>query len=198
MLIVGFLTYYKFTMNENLNNVPVQGQPGHRVGSFSFMDQDSNVVTDKDVANKIYVVEFFFTTCKSICPIMNDNMAKVYEAYKNEKDFMIISHTVMPAVDTVAQLKRYSKKFDASPNTWKFVTGSEKDIYDKAINNYLVPAADSTQPRNLPEFLHTERFVLVDKDGRIRGKFYDGTNDGEVNQLIGDIKKLFKEYKSIK
>jgi protein SCO1 len=198
ILILGFLTVYKYIMNNTLHNLPVNGQPGHRVGSFSFIDQDSNIVTEQDVKDKIYVTEFFFTTCKSICPIMNDNMLKVYEAFKNEKDFMILSHTVMPDVDTVAQMKRYSQKFDADPYKWKFLTGSKSEIYQKAINNYLLPAADSTQDNFIPDFLHSERFALVDKDGRIRGRFYDGTNDGDIKQLIGDIKLLIKEYKEVK
>jgi protein SCO1 len=195
LLIAGFLGYFVYQQNKHLHNLPVLGEGGHTVGTFSFTNQDGKTITEKDVQSKMYVVEYFFTTCKGICPKMNENMAKVYQVFKEDKDFMILSHTVDPETDTVAQLKRYSQKFEANPNQWHFLTGTKQALYTKAINDYLVTAADSTEVKVMPSFIHTERFVLVDKYGRLRGKFYDGTNEGDVQQLIGDIKELKDEEK---
>jgi protein SCO1/2 len=193
ILIVGFLTYFKYQQDHHLHNLQVLGEGGHVVGAFSFTDQDGKTITEKDVDGKIRIVEYFFTTCKGICPKMNENMAKVYQVFKNDADVVILSHTVDPETDTVAQLKRYSQKFEANPSKWHFLTGKKEDLYRKAIEDYLVTAADSTQKKIIPSFIHTERFVLIDKYNRIRGRFYDGTNEGDVQQLIGDIKELKKE-----
>jgi protein SCO1 len=193
LLVVCFLGYFKYQQDHHLHNLPVLGEGGHTVGAFSFTNQDGKTITEKDVKDKIYVVEYFFTTCKGICPKMNENMAKVYQVFKENKDFMILSHTVDPETDTVAQMKRYSQKFEANPDQWHFLTGTKQALYTKAINDYLVTAADSTAVKIIPSFIHTERFVLIDKYNRIRGKFYDGTNEGDVQQLIGDIKELQKE-----
>jgi protein SCO1 len=192
-LIAGFLTYFKYTQDQTLHNLSVLGEGGHRVGGFSFTDQDGKTLTDKDVEGKILVVEYFFTTCKGICPQMNENMSKVYQAYRNDDDVHILSHTVDPKVDTPAQLKRYSQKFEANAAKWHFLTGSKEALYTKAIKDYLVPAADSSEQNILPTFIHTERIVLVDKWNRIRGKFYDGTKEPDMQQLIKDIKELKKE-----
>jgi protein SCO1 len=193
LLIVGFLTYFKYQQDHHLHNLPVLGEGGHVVGAFSFTNQDGKTITEKNVENKIRVVEYFFSTCKGICPKMNENMAKVYQVFKGDTNFVILSHTVDPETDTVEQLKRYSQKFEADATQWHFLTGTKQALYTKAINDYLVTAADSTKEKILPSFIHTERFVLVDKYNRIRGRFYDGTNDGDVQQLIGDIKELRKE-----
>jgi protein SCO1 len=192
-LIAGFLTYFKYMQDKHLHNTPLIGPDGHKVGAFSFTNQDGQIITDKTVEGKIKVVEYFFTTCKGICPKMNENMARVYANFKGNKNVVILSHTVDPKTDTLAQMKNYSLKFEANSSQWHFLTGSKEDLYRKAINDYLVTAADSSEKNILPTFIHTERFVLVDKWGRIRGRFYDGTNDGDVNQLIGDIKQLIKE-----
>jgi protein SCO1 len=193
VLCASFLTYYYYAYMQHPRTLDVLGQPGHTVHGFSFTNQDGETITEKNVAGKIFVAEYFFTTCKSICPIMNENMVKVYNEFRNNDNVVILSHTVDPEIDTPAQLKRYSLKFDADAKHWQFLTGTKEALYTKAINDYLVTAADSTQKSNIPEFIHTERFVLVDKYGRLRGRFYDGTNAGEVKQLIGDIKELLKE-----
>jgi protein SCO1 len=194
VLAVGFLSAWKYYYNQHPRTLPVLGQEGHRVGAFSFTNQDGKTITDADMKGKICVAEYFFTTCKSICPVMNDNMVAVYTQFRNDKNFAILSHTVDPETDTVAQMKNYSLKFDADVNKWMFLTGAKEPLYKMALNDYLVSVVDSTKPNEIPNFIHTEKFVLVDPDKRIRG-FYDGTNKTAVQQLIGDIKSLKKEYK---
>lgn len=194
LLGIGFLTYYYKVMKEHPVTLKTYGNPGHTVKPFSFTNQDGKTVTDKDFDGKIYVTEYFFTTCEGICPKMNDNMAKVYQTFRGQKDVAILSHTVDPETDTVEQLKRYSLKFDADPAQWSFVTGNKADLYTMAIKSYIVPVTeDTTNTDVLPDFIHTEKFILVDKEKHIRG-IYDGTNEASVNQLIGDIKELRKEY----
>jgi protein SCO1/2 len=193
LLSAVFMTYYYSISREQPKKLPVLGEGDHRVRQFSFVNQDGKTVTNKDVEGKIYVVEYFFTTCKGICPKMNENMSKVYQAFRGDKNVMILSHTVDPKKDTVAAMKEYSLRFDADPSQWVFLTGDKKELYDMARYSYLVTAADDTGTTDIQsDFIHTDRFVLVDKTGHIRG-LYEGTNIGSVNQLIGDIKELLKE-----
>jgi protein SCO1/2 len=195
VLIVSFLTYFKYMQDHHLRDLPIIGrETNHRVGAFSFINQNGDTINDKMVDKKIRVVEFFYTTCKGICPMMNENMNKIYKAYRNDPSIIILSHTVNPEIDTPAQMKRYAEKFEANARQWQFLTGNKSAIYRTAIESYLVKAGDSTVTNVLPDFIHDEHFVLVDKDNRLRGKFYDGTNDADVQQLIGDIKALQKEY----
>lgn len=193
ILSAVFMTYFYRTTREQPKTLRVYGNPGHKVRSFAFADQEGDTITNADVKGKIYVVEYFFTTCKGICPKMNENMTKVYQTFRGNDDVMILSHTVDPKKDTVAAMKEYSLRFDADPKQWKFLTGDKKELYDMARYSYLVTAADSTVTDIKYDFIHTENFVLVDRDGRLRGQAYDGTNIGSVNQLIGDIKELLKE-----
>lgn len=193
LLSAAFMTYFYKETRQKTKPLPVLGNPGHKVQSFSFIDQDSNVVTNKDVTGKIRVVEYFFTTCKGICPKMNENMTRVYNAFRGKDDVMILSHTVDPQKDTVGAMKEYSLRFEADPKQWKFLTGDKKELYDMARYSYLVTASDDTATVDIgSDFIHTDRFVLVDKDGRIRGQ-YEGTNTGSVGQLINDITALLKE-----
>ncbi|MBK7691185.1 MAG: SCO family protein [Bacteroidetes bacterium] len=194
LLGVGFLSYYYFQYKQVPKHLPTYGNPGHHVEPFSFTNQEGKTITEKDLEGKIYVVEYFFTTCEGICPKMNDNMAKVYATFRGQNDVAILSHTVDPETDTVEQLKRYSLKFDADPTQWNFVTGDKMELYKMAINSYLVTAVeDTTQKDIMPDFIHSEKFVLVDKEKHIRGS-YDGTSPAEVAKLISDIKELQKEY----
>lgn len=191
----AFLGYYYYTYNQSPKRLPTYGNPGHKVGAFSFTNQEGKTITEKDVEGKMYVVEYFFTTCEGICPQMNDNMARVYQAYRGQPDVAILSHTVDPNTDTVAQMKQYSLKFDADPTQWYFLTGEKQALYNMAINNYLVSAVEDTTQKNiLPDFIHSEKFVLIDKEKHIRG-IYDGTKSNEVDKLIKDIAELRKEYK---
>ncbi len=195
LLGIGFLGYYYYAMMSVPKRLNYYGNDvGHTVAPFSFTNQDGKTITNKDLDGKIYVVEFFFTTCQGICPKLNDNMAKVYAQFRGQSDIAFLSHTVNPSVDTVAQLKAYSLKFDADPNQWMFLTGDKHELYNMAINSYLVAAVDDTTKKEiLPDFIHTKYFVLVDKEKHVRGS-YDGTDAGSVQQLIGDIKVLRKEY----
>jgi len=194
LLGMAFLGYYYFTYKQHPRRLTTYGNPGHRVGPFSFTNQEGKTITEKDLEGKIYVTEYFFTTCQGICPKMNDQMARVYQAYRGQSDVAILSHTVDPETDTVEQMKRYSMKFEADPTQWFFLTGDKQALYSMAINGYLVAAVeDTTQKDILPDFIHSEKFVLVDKEKHIRG-IYDGTQAPEVDKLIKDIAELRKEY----
>jgi protein SCO1/2 len=194
LLGIAFLSYYYTTMMSVPKRLPYYGNPGHTVGAFSFTNQDGKTITEKNVEGKIYVVEYFFTSCKNICPKLNENMSKVYNEFRGQTDIAILSHTVNPETDSAAQLKAYSLKFDADPNQWMFLTGSKHDLYDMAVNDYLVAAVDDTSKKEiLPDFVHTKYCVLVDKEKHVRGT-YDGTDMEAIKKLIADIKVLRKEY----
>lgn len=165
----------------------------HTIPAFSFINQDGDTVTEKNFEDKIYVADFFFTTCPSICPKMMFNMEKVNVVTQKNQDFMIISHTVNPAHDSVPVLAKYAKLVHADAKKWMLVTGNKKDIYDIGIDGYKL--AVDEDPRAPGGFLHSEMFVLVDKGKRIRG-YYDGTDSAHVNTLINDIKILSAEYQS--
>ncbi|HNB81560.1 MAG TPA: SCO family protein [Chitinophagaceae bacterium] len=194
LLGTAFLAYYYQTMMSIPRRLKYYGNPGHTVSSFRFTNQDGKEFTEKEMQGKIYVVEYFFTTCKGICPKLNENMAKVYSAFRGQNDIAFLSHTVNPEIDSAAKLKAYARSYDADPAQWNFLTGTRHDLYSMAINSYLVAAVeDTTHKEILPDFIHTKYFVLVDKEKHIRGT-YDGTDPGSVQQLIGDIKTLRKEY----
>lgn len=162
----------------------------HTIGDFKLTDQDGETITNQTVKGKIYVADFFFATCQSICPQMSSQLVRVQDAFKNDGRFMILSHTVNPAHDTVAVLNDYAKGYGALKGKWHFLTGDKKYIYGLAKDSYLVNAL---QDDGTPEgFLHSELFILVDGHRRIRG-MYDGTDSTDVNRLIGDIKLLETE-----
>lgn len=195
VLAAVFMTYFYRVTREVPKHLPVYGNPGHVVSDFSFTNQDGKTITLKDVEGKIRVVEYFFTTCKGICPRMNENMSKVYQAFQGNDKVIIMSHTVDPKKDTVGAMKAYSLRFDADAKQWLFLTGDKKQLYDMARNAYLVTAIDDTATVDIEsDFIHSEKMILVDDGGRIRGQ-YDGTKIAEVNQLIGDIKELLKDMK---
>ncbi|RYG25463.1 MAG: SCO family protein, partial [Chitinophagaceae bacterium] len=135
LLSAVFMTYYYNTSHEQPKTLRVLGEPGHKVRQFSFTDQEGRTITQKDVLGKVYVVEYFFTTCKGICPRMNENMSKVFQAFRGNKEVMILSHTVDPEKDSVKAMKEYSLRFEADPKQWKFLTGSKKELY----TNHLKP-----------------------------------------------------------
>lgn len=164
----------------------------HSIQDFSFVNQDGKVLTQKDYEGKIMVVDYFFTTCKSICPKMSTELQRVQEkfAYTNGL-IQILSHTVNPENDSVPVLKAYSNMVHADNSSWNFVTGDKKQLYDMARNSYLINATGGDGGPD--DFIHSEFFVLVDKEKHIRG-MYDGTNIKEVNDLLDDIKVLMAEY----
>lgn len=164
------------------------------VKDFSFTDQDGKPLTQRNVEGKVYVTEYFFTTCKGICPKMNANMKIIYEKYKSEPDFAIISHTCQPEVDSVPLLKAYSKTMGAGPN-WYFVTGNKDSLYRMARESYLLDNEKNTSMNIQDQFIHTQFFAVVDKEARVRG-VYDALKMDEVDKLSKDIKDLLKEKKT--
>jgi protein SCO1/2 len=164
----------------------------HSIPAFQFVNQDGNIVTDKTYTGKIYVADYFFTTCKSICPKMTSELLRVQEKFEYTKGMVqILSHTVNPENDSVPILKAYANMVHADTKMWNFVTGDKKQLYDLARNGYLLNAMQGDGGPN--DFIHSELFVLVDKEKHIRG-IYDGTNLKSVNDLIDDIKVLIAEY----
>lgn len=157
---------------------------GHRIADFSFVNQNGKIVTQKDYEGKIYVADFFFTTCQSICPKMTSNMADVQKAILNNPKVMLLSHTVIPEIDSVPVLKKYAIEKGVNDKKWNLVTGDKKAIYDMARKSYL--AVKLGKPEERYDMVHTENFVLVDAKRRVRG-FYDGTNPEDVKKLISDI-----------
>ncbi|PJA10013.1 MAG: SCO family protein [Flavobacteriales bacterium CG_4_10_14_0_2_um_filter_32_8] len=164
----------------------------HRVGSFKLTDQDGKEVTENTFKGKIYVTDFFFVTCPTICPKMATQMNRIYDEFKENKTVMLLSHTVMPIADSVPVLKEYASKLGVSSEKWKFVTGDKPQIYNLARKTYF--AAITKGDGGYDDFVHTENFVLVDKEKRLRG-FYEGTSKKDVDRLITDIYALLKEYK---
>ncbi|QAA82060.1 SCO family protein [Aequorivita sp. H23M31] len=161
----------------------------HIIDDFSLTNQNGETVTQEDYDGKIYVADFFFTTCQTICPIMTDHMIQIQEALANDANVLLLSHTVTPEIDSVPQLKKYSIEKGVNDAKWNLVTGDRKEIYDLARKSYLV-AKDN--PYEEFDLIHTENFVLVDKRKRIRG-FYDGTDPRAIEDLLEDIKILEKE-----
>jgi protein SCO1/2 len=169
----------------------------HTVPSFTLLNQNSDSISNSDLAGKVYVADFFFTTCPSICPIMTNNLVKVQRAFKGVENFALVSHTVNPGYDREDILKEYAAKMHADTTNWHFLTGTKEAIYNTAFHGYFANAGeDELAPGG---FLHSEYFILVDGHGRVRSGYdkqgnvkgvYEGTNDQDVLQLINDIKKL--------
>lgn len=161
----------------------------HTIADFSLTNQNGETITQASYKDKIYVADFFFTTCQTICPIMTDHMVKIQEALKNDDEVLLLSHTVTPEIDSVAQLKKYALEKGVNDAKWNLVTGDKKEIYDLARKSYL---AAKDVPYSENDLVHTENFVLVDKKKRIRG-FYDGTDPEAIEKLLADIKILERE-----
>lgn len=162
----------------------------HTIANFSFTNQNGEIITQKNYEGKIYVADFFFTTCPTICPIMQDNMVEIQNAFKDVQDVMLLSHTVMPHIDSVPVLKKYAVEKGVIDSKWNLVTGDKKDIFYIARKSYL--AVKTETEGELYDMVHTENFILVDKERRVRG-FYDGTNKDEIKRLTDDIRFLLEE-----
>ncbi len=162
----------------------------HTIANFKLINQNGDTITEKDYKDKIYVADFFFTTCQSICPVMTDQMHRIQEEIKNDDDVKLLSHSVTPEIDSVAQLKKYANEKGVNVRKWNLVTGDRKQIYDLARKSYLVVKDDNTQDYGM---IHTENFALIDKEKRVRG-WYDGTSETSVDSLLMDIQKLKKSY----
>ncbi len=220
LLYVGFftvlLTVFLWVVSRDFDTVKSNlGVVNPYVDSFSFVNQNGKTITDRDVEGKVYVAEYFFTTCRGICPKMNANMRRVYDVYKDDPGFLILSHSCMPETDSVPLLKAYEDwmingelinndksspaivpPFTKKPvenKNWLFLTGDKAALYKMARVSYMI---DNNKPDSLQkvkdDFIHTQFFALVDKQRRVRG-IYDGLKNAEVEKLIDDIKGLLKE-----
>lgn len=163
----------------------------HTIADFSLVNQNGDTITQENYKDKIYVADFFFTTCPTICPIMTKNMGEIQEAILDDPDIMLLSHSVTPVIDTVAQLKRYALEKGVIDSKWNLVTGDKKQIYELARKSYLAVKDDGDGGPY--DMIHTENFILVDKEKRIRG-FYDGTNREDIDRLLSDLKILKASY----
>ncbi len=179
------------------NPLPIYGEKGidlegndvdHTIENFSFTNQNGEVVTLEKFKNTVFISDFFFTTCPSICPIMTKQLTRVQEELEGE-DYKIISHTVNPEYDTEGVLLAYSKAQNADLSNWDFVTGDKQAIYKQAAEYLIIAGQDTTQEI---EFVHSEKLILMDKQGRIRG-LYDGTETESVDELINDVKWLIEQ-----
>jgi len=188
-LIIGF--YFILT-----SLVPALGKkripPVSYVRPFAFINQDGKTITNKDVEGKVYVAEYFFTTCKGICPRMNNNMKLVYERFKNENDFLILSHTCNPEEDSVAQMKKYSDSLGVNTDRWMFLTGRKDSLYTMARISYTIDDPANNLRNSEDDFLHTQFWALVNRKGDVI-KIYDGLKKSEINALIRDIEKILKQ-----
>ena len=163
----------------------------HKIADFSLINQNGDTITQDTYNDKIYVADFFFTTCQTICPIMTDNMVDIQKEIKNDDEVMLLSHSVTPKIDSVAQLKRYAIKKGVIDSKWNLVTGDKGEIYRLARKSYLA-VKDDGMPDDYG-MVHTENFMLIDKKRQIRG-YYDGTKKDEIKRLLQDLKTLKKEY----
>lgn len=189
VLVVGFyVTLTKVIPGYGKVKLPVLSN----VQPFSFVNQDGKQVTERDVEGKVYVTEYFFTTCPGICPKLNTNMMKIYEAYKNEPGFLIVSHTCDPDNDSAAKLKQYADSMQVNTGQWWFLTGRKDSLYQAARNSYLLDDPKNNLKSINDQFLHTQFFALVDRKGRVR-KIYDGLVNKEMEELKKDIAGLLKE-----
>ena len=163
----------------------------HTIADFALTNQNGKLVTQKDYENKIYIADFFFTTCPTICPIMTKNMAGIQDKILNDDDVMLLSHSVTPDIDSVPQLKKYAMEKGVKDSKWNLVTGDKRQIYELARKSYMAVKSDGDAGPY--DMIHTENFILVDKERRIRG-FYDGTNTEEMEKLLSDLKILKSSY----
>ncbi len=200
ILVLGLGGYYSM-IKRAMKTLPYFGEREagkngdttyHSVAAFSLLDQEGKTITQKDLAGKIYVADYFFANCKSICPKMSTQLERVQARFKNEPGFMILSHTVDPVRDTVAAMARYASMHGADPRKWLFLTGDKKQLYDLARYSYLAVATVGTGGPE--DFIHTEKFALIDQEKHLRG-IYDGTDSLDVNRMMTDVEQLLMSYK---
>ena len=190
---VDYLPYYNddsFTPHWLTPNTEEE-KAFHKIPDFSLTNQLGETVTQNTFENKIYISDFFFTTCPGICPKMTGNMAKIQEEFKNDNDILLLSHSVMPSTDSVSVLKTYADNNNVIDYKWHLVTGDRNEIYSLGRDHYFVES-DLGEVKSIDDFLHTENFLLIDKNKHIRG-IYNGLNRASIAQLITDIKALQKE-----
>ncbi len=184
--------YQPAMVNFELVDSTIQHQKKfHRIADFSLTNQNGNTITQNDFGGKIYVADFFFTTCPSICITMTDNLLKVQEKIKNNPNVMLLSHSVTPEIDSVTQLKKYAVEKGVIDQKWHLVTGDKKVIYELARKSYLAVKEDWDGGDF--DMIHTENFILIDPQRRVRG-FYDGTDSEEIKRLLEELEILIQEY----
>jgi len=166
-------------------------QSNHKIADFSLINQNGEIITNKTYEGKIYIADFFFTSCKTICIAMAYNMSELQAHYKDDTNIMFLSHSVTPVMDSVPVLKAYANNKGVIDGKWNVTTGSKKHIYELARKSYFAVLDEGVGDEN--DFIHTEQFVLVDKDRRIRG-YYDGTDKEDMKKIIADVVLLKKEY----
>jgi protein SCO1/2 len=164
----------------------------HTIADFELVNQNGDTITQETYTDKIYIADFFFTTCPTICPVMTANMADIQEVVRDDDEVLLLSYSVTPEIDSVQQLKKYALEKGVIDSKWNLVTGSKKQIYELARKSYLAVLTDGDGGPY--DMIHTENFILVDKERRIRG-FYDGTNPDEIAQLLEDLKVLKSSYR---
>lgn len=187
--------------NQTADTLPILGQRHydeairdtvyHTIGNFSFVNQDSVPVTPATFDGKIYVTDFFFTSCPTICPVMKKQMLRVYDEFKDNSEVAILSHTIDPEYDTVGLLHDYAERLGVASPAWQFVTGEKDSIYNIALKSYMVTADEEEEAPG--GFIHSGAFILVDKDKHIRG-MYDGTVPEQVDVMMNDMRRLLQEY----
>ena len=183
VLVIGFYVVVKPWIKRNDTISLVQ--------PFSFTNQDGKKVSEKDVEGKVYVAEYFFTTCPGICPEMNTNMKKVYERFKDRPDFLILSHTSDPERDSVPVLKRYADSLGVNTNHWVFLTGRKDSLYTAARVSYTVDDPANNLKNIDDDFLHTQFWALVNQKGEVK-KVYDGLKESEINAMMKEIERMLK------
>lgn len=206
ILVIGLVATYLLIFNVNselpvfnasdfnpeLVDISLQNNAkGHRVSDFELLNQNGKIINQKDYENKIYVTDFFFTRCPSICPIMSNNMEKLQGIYLNEEEVMLLSVSVTPELDSVPILKKYAEKHKAIDGKWHIATGDKKHIYNLARKSYF--AVVNEGDGGLQDFIHTPNFILVDQQKQIRG-VYDGTKNEEIERLVRNIDMLRSHY----
>jgi len=184
--------YNPIDINPRLVDISVKNlKKNHSISDFELTNQNGKTITNTTYENKIYIADFFFTRCQTICISMAYNMSELQEYYKDDNDIMFLSHSVTPTIDSVSVLKEYAIKKGVIDEKWNITTGSKSHIYDLARKNYFAVLDEGSGDEN--DFIHTEQFVLIDKERRIRG-FYDGTEKEDMNKIKKDITILKREY----
>ncbi|MGB1231295.1 MAG: SCO family protein [Winogradskyella sp.] len=180
--------YQPAMVNEEMVDSTIQYKKKyHKIADFSLTNQNGKTVTQNDYKDKIYIADFFFTTCPTICPIMTSHMYEIQQKFIDDDEVLLLSHSVTPKIDSVAQLKKYALKKGVNDKKWNLVTGDKKQIYALARKSYLAVKTDGNGDKY--DMIHTENFMLIDKKRQVRG-FYDGTNPEAIEQLLEDIKTL--------
>ena len=191
MFYTGFFTVLVIVFFVWIKDYLVPEKYISEVQSFRFTNQDGKEFSNKDIEGKVYVAEFFFTTCEAICPQMHGNMKKVYDELKNEKDFLIVSHTCMPETDTVPRLRVYADSMQVDTQKWVFLTGRKDSLYNMARFSYTIDNPEYYVAKPTDFFMHTQFWALVNKKGQVI-KIFDGLKESEADQMIARIRKMLK------